>query len=401
MNVARSPRQTYKATLFDYDELLSKSEDECCYSLSAREVQLILAQLDYISWKTRYRPTLTEISQEIIDNWQGNLARKLMSGCCPGDGTIGRFGEDGQWETSSDGGETWTPAPEDDPRNNYVGAPLLPGAPSDAKRCAAADNVAAQFLAQRDYIISLLTEGTKLIALVAGILAFLAVIAGIGGATIGISVLLMGMASALLTMTPESVEEQIDATALETFKCLVYCHMDTDGQLTYDEWLLLLQDIRNEFDAFPETFFYSTTNAWGYIGMNNAGTIGAATAADCGDCGCPGCADKYVIGPISNPTNHGLILARTATTIDVQAQNPGNGIGYIILVAETLGDCCWLNSRTPLSGGTVTANFLMNCGTPYAEGSWINATPVGGCRQAIQIQTQVGAVWRFTFDDCP
>lgn len=78
-NLQRSPRQTYKALLFDYDQLLSKSDDESCYSLSEREVNLILAQLDYIGWKTRYRPTSTEIDRNVIDMWKGNLAQKLIS----------------------------------------------------------------------------------------------------------------------------------------------------------------------------------------------------------------------------------------------------------------------------------------------------------------------------------
>lgn len=383
MNLARSPRQTYRALLFDYDELVAKSDDECCYSLSEREVQLILAQLDYITWKTRYRPTHSEISREVIDNWQGNLARKLMSGCCPDDGTLGRFGEDGQWEISTDGGETWTPAPEDDPRNDYIGAQPLPGEPGAAKQCAAADNVEAQFLAQRDYIISLLEAGTTLIALVAGILAFLAVIAGIGGATIGISVLLMGMAAGLLTMTPESVEDQIDTAALDTFKCLVYMRMDSNGQLTYGQWLALLVDITNEFDAFPETFFYSTTNAWGYIGMNNAGTIGVTTAADCDHCDdVPPCFQvaNFSAGTVMSSVDN----MDGSWTFVVNSINNGSGTQYIRWgVIGTPACCCF--SDWVVNIPAVPEWYYWACAnqtpTPTFVGAWVPDSEVSVIQQ--------------------
>lgn len=354
------PRQTYKALLWDYEWLSSLSNDECCYSLSEREIQIILSQLDYISWKTRYQPGAL-ISQETIDNWQGNLARKLMTGCCP-DETMGRYGEGGVWEESTDGGLTYHPAPENDPRNNYVGAPPLPGEASGAKRCAAADNVRDQFLGQRDYVMSLLEAGTSLIALVAGIMALLAVIAGASGIAIGASVLIMGMASALLSLTPESVEAQIDTTALDTFRCLVYCNMNNDGQLTYDAWLNLLAQISEEFNDFPKTFFYSTTNAWGYIGMNNAGTIGAATAEDCADCDCfttCGDPDLFYAGTVNSVTDNG----DGTVTVNVSSVTAPDSTEYI----------GWGDRENPASQCCV---FL----------EWIDLTPgVGSQGGAIQM----------------
>ena len=76
-----NPRDTYKALLLDYDALLAASDAECCFSLSEREIQMLLAFVEYIGWKTRYIATETEIDQQLILRWQGNLARKLMSGC--------------------------------------------------------------------------------------------------------------------------------------------------------------------------------------------------------------------------------------------------------------------------------------------------------------------------------
>jgi hypothetical protein len=396
MNLPRPPRQSYKAFLWDYDSLSAYSDEECCYSLSEREVQILLAQLDTVSWKTRYKPTNTEISQDTIDRWYGNLARKLMSGCCPDDDALHRFSDEGIYQTSTDGGVTWVDDPENDPRNTYVGMPPLAGVAGNAKRCAAADNVRDLFLQYRDNLIDLLTNASGLIAIMAGILAFIAVIVGVSGAAIGISVLLMGLATALLSETPESVEAQISPAVLDEFKCLVYCRMNEDGQLTYENWLLLLQDIANQFTGFPETFFYQTVNGMGYIGVTNAGTVGVLTASDCDDC-CPTCNDKYE--PFG--VNHGIVVNRTDTYVDVQAQNPGNNVGYVILQATPLNNCCYVNGLGVVGPGSIIGRFFIPCGTPYSEANWINATPEGQCVQMLQVQTQVGAIIRITMSECP
>lgn len=279
------PRQSYKAFLWDYDFLVAQSDEECCYSLSMREIQILLAQIDPIAWKTRYKPTSTEIDQSVILQWQGNLTSKLMGGCCPDDGTLTRFNQDGVFQESDDGGLTWHDAPEGDPRNQGVLSPPLPGSGDDVK-CAAADNVRGSFKSMRDNLISLLTAGTTVIAIVAGIAGFIGVVLGLSGAATAIGVLLLGFAAAALTLTPESVEEQIDDTALDDFKCLVYCNMEDNGQFTYDGWQSLMEALPGTFSGFPYTFFSSITSSLGYIGMSNAGTMGAATADDCTGCDC-------------------------------------------------------------------------------------------------------------------
>lgn len=283
------PKQTYKALLLDYDALLLASDDECCFSLSEREVQILLAFVDYALWPTRYFATDNAIDRELIAKWGGNLARKLMSGCCPDDGTLHRFNEDGVYESSIDGGITWEPDPDADPRQKYVLAPPLPGAASAAKRCAAADNIRGTFKQYRDDLAELLSAGSTVIAIIAGILAFIAAIAGVSGVATGISVLLLSLAAEILTLTPTSVVAQISETVLDEFKCLVYCRLDDNGQMSEADWNSLKADLASHFTGFPETFFWNTVNALGYIGMSNAGTMGPATAEDC-DCDC-GCGD--------------------------------------------------------------------------------------------------------------
>lgn len=298
-----NPKNTYKAQLLDYDALLEASDDECSYCLSDREVQMLIAFVDYIAWHTRYISTETEIDRNLIRKWSDNLGRKLMSGCC-GDNQTHRFSSSGVYQSSDDGGLTWNDDPANDPRNGYVGAPPIPGPASDGKRCAAADNVRDLFEQYRDNLISIVGATPSILALIAGILAFIGVIAGISGVGIGIGVLFLTMAAEMVQIGGTGISGAITFTALEDFRCMVYCRMNNDGELTYDAWLGLLSDIASGFSGFAETFFYQTVSGMGYIGVSNAGTIGASTAADCGDCVCEDC---------SNLDSWGIIYGTTIT----------------------------------------------------------------------------------------
>lgn len=282
-----SRRMSGKVLQWNYDDILSASEQKCCFSLQKRDVALILAITEQMRWKTRYlSPLGAEIDQNLIDLWASGLERRLMDGCCP-DGTLSRFTSAGIFQTSVDDGATWQDNTDDDPRNQGTTSPPLPGS-GDGTRCAAADNVRDQYAAMRDQLISLLTAGTTIIAIVAGIAGFIGVVLGLSGAATGIGVLLIGMAAALLSLTPEAVAAAIDDTALHDFRCLVFCRMQPNGQLTYGDWQNLLSDIDSAFSGFALTFFKSITQSMGYIGISNAGTMGVSTASDCDDCDCPG-----------------------------------------------------------------------------------------------------------------
>lgn len=248
------------------------------------------------NWEKTYTPGDTRASQAaqywryLIDTYLCIQFNKPKEDdgmpCCDDNEILSRFTADGTFQTSSDGGATWVDDPGRDPRNQAIEAPPLPGEASDNKRCAAADNVRDLFTQYRDNLNSMLDASPTLVSIIAGILAFLAVITGVSGAAIGISVLIIGLASAMLALSSGGVTALITAGLLNEFRCLVYCRMDNDGRLTYEAWQGLLSDISATFDDFPEIFFYQTVASMGFIGVNNAGTMGAATADDCSECGC-------------------------------------------------------------------------------------------------------------------
>lgn len=335
-NIKPNPKSTYRALLLDYDALLAASDDECSYCLSEREIQMLLAFVDYIAWKTRYIATETEIDITLIQQWSANLARKLMSGCCD-DNKLHRFTAEGVYQSSDDGGVTWTDDPQDDPRNEYIEAPPLVGPPSEGKRCAAADNVRDLFEQYRDNLIEIVGATPSILAIIAGILAFIGVIAGVSGVGVGVGVLFLTMAAEMIQIGGTGISGAITFTALEDFRCMVYCHMNESGELTYSEWQGLLADIAAGFSGFAETFFYQTANGMGYIGINNAATIGAATADDCGDCGCDNCNNLAAWEVV-----YGTIIEQSTGYIKMQsgAAGPNQAIRLANYTSGNAPDCC-------------------------------------------------------------
>lgn len=163
---------------------------------------------------------------------------------------------------------------------------MLPGEPSSAKQCAGADNVETAFKDIRDRLIDVLSGSVVFLIIVDFFIGIFA--AWLFSTVLGsvVAVMIWSLATALLSMTPESVAEQLTDAVMDEFKCLVFCRLNDDGQLTYETWVQLMADIDDHFTGFPETFFHGIVAALGYNGINAMCSAGAATAEDCDECEC-------------------------------------------------------------------------------------------------------------------
>lgn len=382
--VLSNPKATYKAQLLNYDTLLLASDNECTYCLSEREVQMLLAFVDYIGWKTRYISTETEIDTVLIGHWSSNLARKLMSGCC-GDNELHRFTPTGIYQSSQDGGITWFDDTANDPRNDAIQSPPLAGVTSDAKRCAAADNVRDLFEQYRDNLIEIVGATPSIIAIIAGILAFVGTILGLSGVGIGIGVLFLTMAAEIISIGGTGISGEITFTALQDFRCIVYCRMDGDGRLDYGTWQEVLSDIAAHYSGFAETFFYQTVMGMGYIGVNNAGTFGVSTASDCSGCDCD-CGGETIglgmvlfFGTLVNQTGCNLQSTSLADGPLFSTTWQWDGTNPFKLIAEGL-----------LSGDTGTSQWQWYLGD--GTGPFFGASaPVGQTLSVLELSGNNGA----------
>lgn len=273
-----NPRDTFKALLLDYDALLEASDKECSYCLSEREIQMLLAFVEYIGWKTRYIATPTEIDGSLILHWQDNLARKLMSGCCGEDGTLSRFTEDGVFQQSDDGGATWHDAPEADPRNNTIQMPPIPGEDGEDKKCNAA---ASGMTYVKNNLIDSLNDGMaygEVTAVAAAVVALLGVT--------GVGILLAAITGAIMLAGVLVIQAAFTSEVWADYQCLLFCNMEDDGSFTLDGWGDLKNDINSTFTGVTQIILWTWVNSVGYIGLTNSVRTGIAEDGDCSDCDC-------------------------------------------------------------------------------------------------------------------
>jgi len=181
----------------------------------------------------------------------------------------------GEVETSADGGATWTPDPAADPRRND--ANRLP--PTEDGRCAAA----AGMIAQMEVFVEGVFGGTTLVGAATLVLGgMVAAIPGIGwmiytAILIAGGIISSGGATLQAAFTPEVWEDLL---------CILFCNMDENGQISNEQ----LEDIQEQIVALHGFPLATATSliweAWGAVGLSNAGVLNADPAADCSDCDC-------------------------------------------------------------------------------------------------------------------
>ena len=246
----------------------------------------------------------------------------------------------------------------------------------------------------RDNLIEIVGATPTILAIIAGILAFIGVIAGVSGVGVGIGVLFLTMAGEIISIGGTGISGEITFTALENFRCLVYCRMDENGQLDYASWSGLLSDIAGEFSGFAETFFYQTVNGMGFVGVNNAATIGASTASDCDDCGCENCSNLAHWEVV-----YGTILEQSPGYLKMQsgAAGPNQAIRLANYTSGEEPECCAVTYNVLTGVVQNQAYYPCGSGTPV-----FSVPPPDTCMYDIGITNifNVGFTAEFFFTEC-
>jgi len=384
--VLPNPKQTYKASLLDYDALLELSDRECSYCLSEREVAMLLPFMDYISWRTRYIATETPIDQEVIDNWSGNLARKLMSGCCGDDG-LHRFNEDGVYQSSLDGGTTWFDDPENDPRNNATYFPPLEGEDGAEKRCEGASN-AQEFLKQN--LIDELASGLAYAEIYSTIIGIIAIL----GIT-GIGVIIGVVTAAIFVAGVIVVQAAFTSEVWEDLKCILYCNISDDASYTEVQWIQVKNQITLTFTGVVQFILYNWVNALGFVGLTNSARSNMALGADCSECECGDCSNLNDWAVI-----YGTILEQTPGYLRIASAD--NGLGQQSCRVANWGgagvECCAVTYN--IITGVATNQAYYPCGSTDPV---FSVPPPATCLWDVNVVNVFNAAMEveFTFTDCP
>lgn len=348
-------RRNWKAEVFPYDIFFPDNSGECLYCLTENQAMLLRGLLEPIAWKTRWFSDTQDIDRDTIEAFTDDTIRRLMMSCCGGDfEIIFRWTEDGVLQQSDDDGETWTDAPEDDPRNSAPTYPPVPGDPSDEKKCIAVtgmvqlikeqvgdqltDDMTRYNLGQliHDWITNLLQSSNPFDALI----------------NIAVNQIFALVIAALRPALTDDVYDLLVCALLDNIA----------DDLSFDEgaWEAVRARILTDISGIAGVFLEHLVFLLGKVGLTNLARSQAALEGDC-DCGGECDIDNWTInqGNILNTYSDGWDLQATfnGTNYSVSGQTP-NVAPYDV--------CCHV-SMTLLSGSWAPPFAQINCGLNNAD----------------------------------
>lgn len=179
--------------------------------------------------------------------------------------------ETGDVETTSDGGETWTPNPDADPRLNPA-YQVPPNTEPDPK-CAAAAGMVENVRRTLDNV----SPGATIAGIATAALGFL-LIPGIGWMWAAMLIFAGAILAAGVIATQEAFTEEV----YDWLLCAFYDQLDGDGRIT-EAGLETVIDlaVAEQPDALVNGYLRMLVNLHHFVGFNNAGVAYADAEATC------------------------------------------------------------------------------------------------------------------------
>lgn len=183
-------------------------------------------------------------------------------------------------ETSPDGGTTWTPNPGADPRSNP--AYLRPALAAD-HACQAADGMVTKM---RGFVAALVLP-TGVAGIATAILSGMVFLIPLSW----MFALALGIATAALLTGASVINAAFTEEVWEQIKCIIFDNIDSNGQVSQAQLDDIYDSVASQISDFVVTTIVGQIfQAWGAVGMSNAGTYGDPDA-DCSDCPDEWCAN--------------------------------------------------------------------------------------------------------------
>jgi len=249
-----------------------------------------------------------------------NIDWSTMSCCCDDNPPVRyRWTEDGTLEKSTDAGETWTPAPEDDTRNSSPQFPPLPDDETEQVRCDMAASVAEAINQQvglqltedmsrfeLDELIE--TWTTTYLETWNPLLALIQIAAN--------QIFSLGVAAVIAALTEEVYED---------LKCIVLDHMPDSGEWSAAEAEALRADVQSSITGIAGLFLQHLIYLMGAVGLTNLSRSGFVVDADCAEC-------NDTIGIYLTTENFGIFDGIVDGAYQFQGTTDGPGAEYTLYI---------------------------------------------------------------------
>lgn len=305
--------------------------------------------------------------------------------------------ETGEYEVSYDGGDTWEPLPSADPRSSGLVWPPLPGDPTPAKKCAAANSVVG-FLetTQQGEYDQLVNNATiadmiaSLIAVAAGVGLIFGILPGAILAFFAFVVNQFGHAIA------GDFNSQFTTATWDELLCIIYCNMDNEGAISEEQWQLIKSTVETEIGGYAGIWLKDHINLFGVVGMTNAARASYPGTRDCDTCAaCEDCTNlnnwTIVYGTLLEQSPGYMRLASafvSGSNVSVRIANYNN----------VPNECCQVTYN--IISGVVQNQAYYPCGSANPV---FSVPPADTCMYDINLTNIFTAAFEveFFFSECP
>jgi len=207
-----------------------------------------------------------------------------MSGCCP-DPLI-RVNADGTIEKSDDGGVTWIPVGNTDPRTTIPQFPPLGGDDGDEKKCSSANNVLGQFkdgIAKFEGYFDTTATVVEFVAACAGAIAALIFAPFTVPFIVAAIIALM---SAVYNVGKAAYVASFNDGVYGELLCILYCNCQDDGTYSDENFSAIRDAIASNFSSIASDAFTVLLNGVTLTGLNNMAKTPTGSDTSCDSCHC-------------------------------------------------------------------------------------------------------------------
>jgi len=329
----------------DYDALILNPNDprECSYCLTQSQAKALIALIDRYRFATRWFCETVVIDPLDLEYFVNDCQRRLMMSCCGDEAPlVFRWTIDGVLEMSSDGGVTFDPAPQFDPRNNSTQSPPIEGEDGEDKKCTAAAGMVALI---KEQVGDQLTDDMSRYTLEQLIKDFTGTEIN-SGANI-FQTLITIATNQIFALIISVLRAALTETVYDTLLCIFYCAMNDDASFTRSGLAEVREQIGDQIGGVATLFLQQLVFLLGVVGMTNLARSGGATEGDCSACtDCPsGCdpsgwtSELYYSGS-SHAGRGGTIVETGADYVIIESQDRGDGQQEINFRVGDLVTCC-------------------------------------------------------------
>jgi len=301
-------RTEWRGMQLSYDDLLIFPNDtrECNYCLTASQAEALLSVIELWRYRNRWYSD-DEMDIELIRQFVNDTQRRLIMSCCGDEIPIQyMWNGDGVLEQSTDGGETWTPAPLFDPRQNSPQFPPVEGVDGDEKRCKSADGMVALI---KEQVGDNLTDDMSRYTLQQLIETWVKTMLQTGNVFLALIQIATNQIFALVILT---IRASLTTDVYDQLRCALYANMAADASFTDESAEAARVEVAAILPAAAGMFLQHLLWLLGRVGMTNLARAGAGE--DGANCDCSPCLTE------GWTVEFGTEIERTCDYIKVQNQ---------------------------------------------------------------------------------